>query len=881
MNRLLLYLLESGVGLLVFYLLYAWLLKRETCFQYNRFYLLATLTVAFILPWLELPWLMPASPVTQLVTEQLAPVAVAAPVPVVAPVPATFFPTVPAITTPAPAPFVFPWVLVLGWVYALGSGFLMIRLLRQLHKIHLLSRQTAGTHFRWQGILVSIVDDRQPTFAFGNRIFLNDAALSLAEQERILRHEAVHVRQKHTGDVLYLELIKIGCWFNPLIYLYQRALTSTHEYIADAAVLQTTDPTAYARLVVKQLFPQLEFSLGNHFNQSLTLKRVKMMQHPHRRPPRWKQLLALAVLGVLTITLSSGNAPLPAAKEPRRITTWASAIEASDVKQEKFSEPLFPGGKKAMYEFITKNIKYPAEAIHAAGWSITLPIVIDEKGILEAPKYTPRDKSIAYFGPNAAFDEEIYRVLNAMPRNWTPATIQGKPVVSQYLFTFSFSQLNSETQEPATAEYEEYELDLNHQPMVISKTIQVIVHDQNIQESSKPDQPTIGFNNPRTILKTAAVTPGSVQSISSLAFDHKIQFPLFPGGRRKMNEYLRENIRFARYVDFIGSNAAGASVTVEIKVDEKGQIATEDSSTDDLFVREIKQAIRRMPPWQPAEVDGQPTAATYDLTFFFKRDINGYQEGSVKEELDHYTNGALKINAVLYGERPYTLPNQPNEPVLTRVETKPEFPGGMGKMYEFINQNLQYPAAARAARLEGMVSVKFIVTKAGKILESRVDGHLSPETDAEILRVVGLMPTWTPAKQADKPVNAEYTLPYKFRLHPNPPKPAPQNPRPDTVYKEVEQMPQFPGGIEKMYRFLGTNIHYPTSRFKTEGTVIAAFIVTDQGKITDLKIEQSVSPAVDAETLRVIKMMPDWEPGKQGGQPVNVAYKLPVRFKQQ
>lgn len=118
--------------------------------------------------------------------------------------------------------------------------------------------------------------------------------------------------------------------------------------------------------------------------------------------------------------------------------------------------------------------------------------------------------------------------------------------------------------------------------------------------------------------------------------------------------------------------------------------------------------------------------------------------------------------------------NDPNEPVLTVVESKPEFPGGMEKMYEFLNENINYPQAARDAKLEGMVSVKFIVTKAGKILESRVEGHLSPETDAEILRVVQLMPDWVPGKQNGKPVNAEYTLPYKFRLNPNPPKSTPQ-----------------------------------------------------------------------------------------------------------
>lgn len=81
-----------------------------------------------------------------------------------------------------------------------------------------------------------------------------------------------------------------------------------------------------------------------------------------------------------------------------------------------------------------------------------------------------------------------------------------------------------------------------------------------------------------------------------------------------------------------------------------------------------------------------------------------------------------------------------------------------------------------------------------------------------------------------------------------------------------------------MDEFLGKNSKYPAARTRTEGTVVASFIVTDQGKIKDLQIEQSLTLKADAETLRVIKLMPDWEPGKQNGKPARVANKLPIRF---
>jgi TonB family protein len=83
-----------------------------------------------------------------------------------------------------------------------------------------------------------------------------------------------------------------------------------------------------------------------------------------------------------------------------------------------------------------------------------------------------------------------------------------------------------------------------------------------------------------------------------------------------------------------------------------------------------------------------------------------------------------------------------------------------------------------------------------------------------------------------------------------------------------------------MYQFLGSNIKYPAVARKAnvEGNVVAKFQITKTGKIKDVKIVKSLSPETDAEAKRVISLMPDWEPGKQNNQPVNVEYTLPIRF---
>jgi TonB family protein len=103
----------------------------------------------------------------------------------------------------------------------------------------------------------------------------------------------------------------------------------------------------------------------------------------------------------------------------------------------------------------------------------------------------------------------------------------------------------------------------------------------------------------------------------------------------------------------------------------------------------------------------------------------------------------------------------------------------------------------------------------------------------------------------------------------------------ETVYDEVEEMPQFPGGDEAMMNFMIKNVVYPQKAKENgiTGKVFVSFTVTKTGKVTDVKIKKGANSELDAEALRVVKMMPDWKPGKMKGNPVNVFMTLPVSFK--
>lgn len=110
-------------------------------------------------------------------------------------------------------------------------------------------------------------------------------------------------------------------------------------------------------------------------------------------------------------------------------------------------------------------------------------------------------------------------------------------------------------------------------------------------------------------------------------------------------------------------------------------------------------------------------------------------------------------------------------------------------------------------------------------------------------------------------------------------KPQPVNK--NSVYDVVEQMPSFPGGISGLRTYLNQNIRYPAEAQENcvQGRVVVSFVVGKDGHISDVTVLRSVDPSLDKEAIRVIRNMPRWTPGKQGGEPVRVRYNVPVSFR--
>ena len=103
----------------------------------------------------------------------------------------------------------------------------------------------------------------------------------------------------------------------------------------------------------------------------------------------------------------------------------------------------------------------------------------------------------------------------------------------------------------------------------------------------------------------------------------------------------------------------------------------------------------------------------------------------------------------------------------------------------------------------------------------------------------------------------------------------------DEPYTVVEKMPEYPGGITELLKYIARNLIYPNIAAENgiQGTVVLRFIVTKTGSVSNIEVARSLDPACDKEAIRVVKLMPTWKPGTVSGEPVSVYYTIPIKFK--
>ena len=343
--QLLSYLLESGICFGILYFFYVSALQGSTFFNANRAYLLVAATLSWLIPLLTF-----APDVPPIYGN-----------PVMAGLPRTI--TVMETQVAAEQYRISPSDVVL-WLYLAGVLFFglrfAVRFSRLWWRVFVTDKKPFAGHWRME------THGRLPTFSFFNFLFWDGSqTLSQAEECQILRHELVHIQEKHSWDVLYAELLKIVFWINPAMHLLKKDLQTLHEYRADAVVSREFGNPAYTSILIASFFRQLECDFSHFFNQSSIRQRTAMLQKPASARLRLSAFaFALPLVGVLLFAFTL--------QQP------APTLE----KKSDFSWRMDTSKKEVTIEFAMIRDNRPMEFSVKKGLSVNdLPDLIQAKAI--------------------------------------------------------------------------------------------------------------------------------------------------------------------------------------------------------------------------------------------------------------------------------------------------------------------------------------------------------------------------------------------------------------------------------------------------------------------------------------------------------------------
>ena len=411
---MIIYLIKSSLCLSAFLLVYYFILERENMHVFKRIYLLISLLFSFIVPFISFEFkaenaLLTASndlqtvvlPILQISSEK------------------NYFST------------------ILYLIYGLVTFIFLIRFIWNLYTIQKVRNNAEIINF--QGAKLALVDPIILPHTFGNTIFINKQSYeSQAIENELFTHELTHVREKHTLDVLLIELLKTIFWFNPLLILYKRAIQLNHEFLADEKVVKSYNNVPfYQNLLLEKASWKNTYYLASNLNYLVTKKRLIMMTKTTSQSRAMLKKLALVpILGAMIFISCSENVSEKQYDEKVVVSTWENAkafssdtsatnktktevmeVNAKDVP----SQPEFPGGTEALYKFVAQEFKIP-EGYKGDG-KIILTFAVSTNGTLEAIK--------VIVDPGFGTGEEAERMMKTSPK-WKPGLLHGKPVRVQF-----------------------------------------------------------------------------------------------------------------------------------------------------------------------------------------------------------------------------------------------------------------------------------------------------------------------------------------------------------------------------------------------------------------------------------------------------------------
>jgi beta-lactamase regulating signal transducer with metallopeptidase domain len=276
------FLIKSTLSLLVLLAIYHLILEKEKMHQFNRFYLLFCLVFSFVIPFISI----------EIIDESVSAIT-------------HTNKGITANATMTIVPETLDYTPIIIWsLYCVVTSLLLFRFLRNILRI------TSRTHFNtvinYKNAKLVLLKEKTLPHTFWNTIFVNETEYRNRKiEEELYTHELIHVTQKHTLDVLLIEIVKTLFWFNPLFIFYKKAIQLNHEFLADEKVVNSFNNVPfYQSLLLSKANENQPFYLASNLNYLVTKKRFLMMtKNKSQTKEILKKILLLPILSGLVYFL--------------------------------------------------------------------------------------------------------------------------------------------------------------------------------------------------------------------------------------------------------------------------------------------------------------------------------------------------------------------------------------------------------------------------------------------------------------------------------------------------------------------------------------------------------------------------------------------------
>lgn len=358
MDNLLLYLFKVSVVTMLLYLCYVLFFSKDTFYLRNRIFLIGLLLLSIIIPLLNVFNIF-VSETSYGHTNSIKSIISSG---------SSLEATVSEKITS------FDLNSILIWIYFLVAGFLLLRLLSGVAKTFMIIQKGTIQNTRFPKVVLS--EMKHPPFSFFPYIVIPKKTLESIDYTEILEHETAHIRQGHTFDLLFSELLIAFIWFNPFMWLIKRSIILNHEYLADSYSLKNSgNVKEYQYKLLNFQTSLMNVPLAHNFSSLIKNRIVMINKKPTRNYANLKSLIILPVIAILLVMFSFKQ---ESNKNP-------------GIQKQLFSRT----SESEILVFLAKNTGYPQEAKSSDDTGKVFVVVkMNKGGVIEECKAYTDEKAV-------------------------------------------------------------------------------------------------------------------------------------------------------------------------------------------------------------------------------------------------------------------------------------------------------------------------------------------------------------------------------------------------------------------------------------------------------------------------------------------------------